>query len=245
MREQIAVPSDQGPILIIEDDRKTASLIALYLEREGFRTLVAHDGETALELAGKQKPIFVVLDLMLPRLDGWEVCRQLRKDSDVPILILTARDEEVDRVSGLTLGADDYVVKPFSPRELVARIKAVLRRQERGGEKREIVESGDLRLDSRTQEVSVSGKPVVLSTLEFKLLHFLASHPRHVFSRDRLLDEVWGQDRFVTPRTVDVHIRRLREKIEAQPDRPRFLQTVRGAGYRFSSETPEAAESGA
>ena len=148
----------------------------------------------------------------------------------------------MDRVLGLEIGADDYVVKPFSPRELVARVKAVLRRQERVAEKREVVESGALRLDTRTQEVTVRGRLVELSALEFKLLYFLASHPRHVFDRDRLLDEVWGRDRFVTPRTVDVHIRRLREKIEELPNRPQFLQTVRGSGYRFSPEVLEGVE---
>ena len=149
----------------------------------------------------------------------------------------------MDRVLGLEIGGDDYVVKPFSPRELVARVRAVLRRQERAAEKREVVQAGSLRLDVRTQEVTVGDRPVELSTLEFKLLFYLASHPRHVFNRDRLLDEVWGRDRFVTPRTVDVHIRRLREKIEAVPHRPQFLQTVRGSGYRFSPEPPEAGES--
>jgi len=144
-------------------------------------------------------------------------------------------------VLGLELGADDYVVKPFSPRELVARVRAVLRRQERVPEKSELIETRHLRLDARTQEVTVRGERVDLSTLEFKLLHFLASHPRHIFSRERLLDEVWGRDRFVTPRTVDVHIRRLREKIEAQPDRPHFLRTVRGSGYRFSPDDGEEA----
>jgi two-component system phosphate regulon response regulator PhoB len=149
----------------------------------------------------------------------------------------------MDRVLGLEIGGDDYVVKPFSPRELVARVRAVLRRQERVAEKRVVVEAGSVRLDSRTQEVIVRGQPVELSTLEFKLLYYLASHPRHVFNRDRLLDEVWGRDRFVTPRTVDVHIRRLREKIEAVPHRPQFLQTVRGSGYRFSPEPQEVGES--
>jgi two-component system phosphate regulon response regulator PhoB len=148
----------------------------------------------------------------------------------------------MDRVLGLEIGGDDYVVKPFSPRELVARVRAVLRRQERVTEKREVVEAGSVRLDSRTQEVIVRGQTVELSTLEFKLLYYLASHPRHVFNRDRLLDEVWGRDRFVTPRTVDVHIRRLREKIEAVPHRPQFLQTVRGSGYRFSPKPQEAGE---
>lgn len=155
------------------------------------------------------------------------------------MIFLTAKGEEIDRVLGLEIGGDDYVVKPFSPRELVARVKAVMRRQERATEKQEVVQAGDLRLDARTQEASVQGRRVGLSTLEFKLLHFLASNPRRIYSRDRLLDEVWGRDRFVTPRTVDVHMRRLREKIEVQADKPVYLQTVRGAGYRFSGGAEE------
>ena len=189
----------------------------------------------------------VLLDILLPDEDGFEICKRLRADErlkSLPVIFLTAKSEEMDRVLGLEIGADDYVVKPFSPRELVARVKAVLRRQERVAEKREVVEAGALRLDTRTQEVTVRGKLVELSALEFKLLYFLASHPRHVFDRDRLLDEVWGRDRFVTPRTVDVHIRRLREKIEELPNRPQFLQTVRGSGYRFSPEVLEEVASG-
>jgi two-component system phosphate regulon response regulator PhoB len=145
-------------------------------------------------------------------------------------------------VLGLEIGADDYVVKPFSPRELVARVRAVLRRQTRPAEKLEVIEIPGLQLDARTQEVTARGEAVALSALEFKLLHFLASHPRRIFSREQLLDEVWGRDRFVTPRTVDVHIRRLREKIEVQPERPHFIQTVRGSGYRFASGPAEATE---
>jgi DNA-binding response OmpR family regulator len=149
------------------------------------------------------------------------------------VIFLTAKSAEVDRVLGLELGADDYVVKPFSPRELVARARAVLRRQDRAGETRDVVETPGLRMDARTHEVTVQGRAVELSSLEFRLLYFLASHPRQIFSRDRLLDEIWGADRSVTPRTVDVHIRRIREKIELQPDEPQYIQTVRGAGYRF------------
>ncbi len=181
---------------------------------------------------------------MLPDEDGLSICRALRADErtrELPIIFLTARGEEVDRIVGLELGADDYVVKPFSPRELVARAKAVLRRRLRGTEKAEAVEVRGMRLDARTQDVSVRGEAVELSALEFKLLHFLASHPRQVFSRERLLDEIWGRDYSVTPRTVDVHIRRLREKIEAQPDAPEYIGTVRGAGSRFLAEPPEAA----
>jgi two-component system phosphate regulon response regulator PhoB len=158
----------------------------------------------------------------------------------LPVIFLTARGEEIDRIVGLEIGADDYVVKPFSPRELVARAKAILRRQERGAaELVEVVEVRGLRLDARTQDVSVRGAAVDLSALEFKLLHFLASHPRQVFSRERLLDEVWGRDCSVTLRTVDVHIRRLREKIEAQPESPEYIGTVRGAGYRLMAEAQE------
>ena len=165
----MTAPSDQAPILIVEDDKKTASLIALYLEREGFRTLVAYDGETALELAAERKPMFVVLDLMLPRVDGWEVCRRLRKTSDVPILILTARDEEVDRVSGLILGADDYVVKPFSPRELVARVKAILRRAQNrpSTETKSALSHGGLILDPEKRKVTLDGQRVELTHHEF------------------------------------------------------------------------------
>ncbi len=157
------------------------------------------------------------------------------------MIFLTAKGEEIDRILGLEIGADDYVVKPFSPRELVARVKAVLRRQERAAQKGELIEVRDLRLDSRTLEVTVRGQHVELSALEFKLLHFLASNPRRVFGRDQLLDAVWGRDRFVTPRTVDVHIRRIREKIELHPDSSEYLQTVRGFGYRFSSDRAERA----
>ena len=226
-------------LLIIEDEKDIVELVRYNLRKEGFEVQAFHRGKEGLDFLRRNPVDLVLLDILLPDVDGFEICRRLRADTrmaSLPVIFLTAKGEEIDRVLGLEIGADDYVVKPFSPRELVARVKAVLRRQERVGEKREVVESGGLRLDASTREASVDGRPVVLSTLEFKLLHFLASHPRHVFSRDRLLDEVWGQDRFVTPRTVDVHIRRLREKIESQPDRPQFLQTVRGTGYRFSAE---------
>jgi DNA-binding response OmpR family regulator len=155
------------------------------------------------------------------------------------VVFLTARGEEIDRIVGLEIGADDYVVKPFSPRELVARVKAILRRQARPAEKSELVEIRGLRLDARTQDVTVRGNPVQLSALEFKLLYFLASHPRQIFTRERLLDEVWGRDCSVTLRTVDVHIRRLREKIEAHPEEPEYIGTVRGAGYRMLAEAPQ------
>lgn len=226
-------------IVLIEDERDIVELVRYNFRREGFEVESFLRGKDGLEYL-RQNPVdLVLLDILLPDLDGIEICKRLRSDERLkalPVIFLTAKGEEIDRVLGLELGADDYVVKPFSPRELLARVKALLRRQVRVAEKREVVELGGLRLDSGTQEVSVRGRPVELSTLEFKLLHFLVSNPRRIFSRDRLLDEVWGRDRFVTPRTVDVHIRRLREKIEAQADRPQYVQTVRGAGYRFSPE---------
>jgi len=231
--------------IIIEDERDIVELVRYNFRKEGFEVEGFSRGRDGLEYLRRNHADLVLLDIMLPDEDGFEICKRLRADERLkalPVIFLTAKSEEMDRVLGLEIGADDYVVKPFSPRELVARVKAVLRRQERVAEKREVVESGALRLDTRTQEVTVRGRLVELSSLEFKLLYFLASHPRHVFDRDRLLDEVWGRDRFVTPRTVDVHIRRLREKIEEQPNRPQFLQTVRGSGYRFSPDVLEGVE---
>ena len=226
-------------IVMIEDERDIVELVKYNFRKEGFELESFNRGKEGLEHLRRSQPDLVLIDILLPDLDGFEICKRLRTDErlkSVPVIFLTAKGEEIDRVLGLEIGADDYVVKPFSPRELVARVKAVLRRQERAIEKPEVVEVGDLVLDSRTQEVRVRGRVVDLSTLEFKLLHFLASNPRRIFSRDRLLDAVWGRDRFVTPRTVDVHIRRLREKIESQANKPQYLQTVRGSGYRFTAE---------
>ena len=226
---------------MIEDERDIIELVNYNFRKEGFELESFSRGKEGLEHLRRSRADLVLIDILLPDLDGFEICKRLRADDrlkSVPVIFLTAKGEEIDRVLGLENGADDYVVKPFSPRELVARVRAVLRRQERAAEKPEVVEAGDLVLDARTQEVKVRGKVVELSTLEFKLLHFLASHPRRIFNRDRLLDAVWGHDRFVTPRTVDVHIRRLREKIESQSNKPQYLQTVRGSGYRFTAETP-------
>jgi len=233
-------------IVIIEDEADIVELVRYNFRKEGFEVQSFSRGKDGLEGLRRNPPDLVLLDIMLPDQDGFDVCRRLRAEPrlrGVPVIFLTAKGEEIDRVLGLEIGGDDYVVKPFSPRELVARVKAVMRRQERAAETREVVEAGDVRLDSRTQEAAVQGRRIVLSTLEFKLLHFLASNPRRIFSRDRLLDEVWGRDRFVTPRTVDVHMRRLREKIEVRADKPLYLQTVRGAGYRFSGgNTDELAD---
>ena len=226
-------------IVIIEDEKDIVELVRYNLRKEGLEVMGFGRGREGLEHIRRSPVDLVLLDVLLPDLDGFEICRALRaqeRTRTLPVIFLTAKGAEIDRVVGLEIGADDYVVKPFSPRELVARVKAVLRRKDRPAELREIAEGGEVRLDASTREVSVRGRPVELSALEFKLLHFLVSNPRRVFSRDRLLDEVWGRDRFVTPRTVDVHIRRLRAKIEADPDNPRYLQTLRGSGYRFLPE---------
>ena len=225
--------------MVIEDEKDIVELVSYNLRKEGFEVQSFLRGREGLDNLRHKAADLVLLDILLPDLDGLEICRRLRSDErlkSTPVIFLTAKGEEIDRVLGLEMGADDYVVKPFSPRELVARVKAVLRREQRAAEKSELVETGGLRLDPLTHEVTVAGRAVELSALEFKLLHFLASNPRRIFSRDRLLDEVWGRDRFVTPRTVDVHIRRLREKIEPEANRPRYLHTVRGSGYRFSAE---------
>jgi two-component system phosphate regulon response regulator PhoB len=188
----------------------------------------------------------LLLDLMLPKLSGLEICKEIRRDAALnrlPILMLTARGDEADRVVGLEMGADDYVTKPFSPRELVARVKALLRRAEPPDETARPIEAGRLQIDPSAYRVTRAGKPVTLSTLEFRLLYYLASRPNRVFTRDQLLDAVWGTERFVTPRSVDVYIRRLREKIEPDPEKPTHLKTVRGAGYLFETG-PASAKAG-
>jgi two-component system alkaline phosphatase synthesis response regulator PhoP len=225
-------------ILIVEDERDVVKLLRYNLEKEGFRVATVADGSLALAEMRREEPDLVILDLMLPGMDGLEVCRQVRrhdKYSSVPILMLTARSEEADRVVGLELGADDYVTKPFSMRELVARVRALLRRHEPAPQ-RSNLQRGNLHIDPSAHTVSVAGRHVELSALEFRLLHYLAAHPGMVFSRDHLLDRVWGNDRSVTPRSVDVYIRRVREKIEQQPQHPAYVQTVHGVGYRFSVE---------
>ena len=223
-------------ILVVEDDKKTASLIRLYLDREGFQTVIAYDGRQALKLAEQHRPIFVILDLMLPVLDGWEVCRRLRQSSDVPILILTARGEEVDRVSGLTLGADDYVVKPFSPRELVARVKAILRRwRPEAANQEKVLSFEDLTLDLEKHKVTLEGRPILLTPHEFKLLQTLMATPGKVFVRKELLDRLYPRNEAtVIDRVVDVHMGKLRQKIEKDPSNPRYILTVRGIGYQFA-----------
>ncbi len=224
-------------ILIIEDDKDIVELIRYNLEKERFQVFWASDGLSGLAQIRKSPPDLLILDLMLPKLPGLEICREVRRDPSLnrlPILMLTARGDEADRVVGLELGADDYVTKPFSPRELVARVRALLRRTEPAGEAEKPIVIGTLVIDPAAFRVTRAGKPVPLSTLEFRLLYYLASRPNRVFTRDQLLDAVWGTERFVTPRSVDVYIRRLREKIEDEPDAPTYLKTVRGAGYLFA-----------
>jgi DNA-binding response OmpR family regulator len=236
--------SSKKTVLIIEDDPNTASLISLYLEREGFHSLTAGDGETGLALAHQHRPVLVILDLMLPKMDGWEVCRRLRQRSQIPVIMLTARGDEIDRVAGLTMGADDYVVKPFSPRELAARVQAVLRRSAAGTERegRKIIH-GDLVLDTDKRRVEVRGRPMDLTPHEYTLLFALMSAPGRAFTRDELIDRIYPEGGvMVVDRVVDVHIGKLRQKIEPKPSAPRYLMTVRGVGYRFADRADRETE---
>jgi two-component system alkaline phosphatase synthesis response regulator PhoP len=232
----------QKKVLIVEDETDLVKLLKYNLEKESFKVSYATDGALALAEARRDPPDVVILDLMLPGLDGLEVCRQLRRNdqfSRTPILILSARSEEADRIVGLELGADDYVTKPFSTREVIARVRALLRRNEPAAPQRSKVNRGDIVIDPTAHSVQVGGKAVELSALEFKLLHYMALHPGMVFSRNQLLDGVWGNDRSVTPRSVDVYVRRIREKIEMKPQQPAYVQTVHGVGYRFATRGDE------
>lgn len=225
----------ESPILIVEDDKNTSKLVATYLEKEGFSTIAAYDGERALELARIKQPGFVILDVMLPKVDGWDICRELRKISDVPILMLTAREEEIDRILGLSLGADDYVVKPFSPRELVERVKAILRRtQPREPTVQSVFTHGELCLDSVKCKVTLAGKTINLTTSEYKLLQILMKAPGQVFTRETLLARFYDHGENVVERVIDVHIGKIRQKIEKNPSKPQYILTVRGFGYTFA-----------
>jgi DNA-binding response OmpR family regulator len=227
-------------IAIIEDEPDIIQLIRYGFERAGYQVASFSRAQEGLEYLRRKTVDLVLLDILLPDFDGLELCKRIRADErlkNVPVIFITAKGEEIDRILGLELGADDYVVKPFSPRELLARAKAVLRSRERPEGQHEVVAIGEIQLDSRTQSITVRNSPVEVSTLEFKLLHYMIVHPGRIFSRDTLLDQIWGQDRFVTPRTIDVHIRRLREKIEEFPNEPQYLLTVRGAGYRFAAQS--------
>ncbi|HEY3231829.1 MAG TPA: response regulator transcription factor [Roseiflexaceae bacterium] len=224
-------------ILIVDDEPTIVEVVELYLRREGFRVLTAGDGPAALSAVQQERPDLIVLDLMLPGMSGLDVTRQLRADGALPIIMLTARGEETDRVVGLELGADDYVTKPFSPRELVARVKAVLRRARPmpapEPSASNVIAISGLRLDAAARTVTLDGQPIGLTAREFDLLLFLMQHPDQVFTREQLLDNVWGYTFATDMSTVTVHIRRLREKIERDPTNPTFLQTVWGVGYKF------------
>ena len=226
---------NQARILVVEDEPSIREVVSLYLRRAGYQVTVVGDGDAALESLSIQVPDLVVLDLMLPGVGGLEITRWLRERGDTPIIMLTARREEQDRIAGLEMGADDYVVKPFSPQELVSRVRAVLRRSSGstpGSSDRPLV-YGDLRIEPQSRLVKVAGEEKTLTAKEFDLLWTMARHPRQVFSRDQLLDLVWGLTEYIDPSTVTVHVRRLREKIEADPGDPRYIQTVWGVGYKF------------
>jgi len=220
-------------VLVVDDDVKTVELVKLYLNRNGYRVLTAYDGVEALRLARKGHPDLIVLDLMLPGIDGLQVCRALRQESDVPIIMLTAKTTDQDKLTGLELGADDYVTKPFSPKELAARVRAVLRRLpgERGPDK---IQHGELTVDFIKYEAFLASRPFNLTTVEFKLLGVLVKEPGRVFSRAQLIEKALGYDFEGFDRTIDVHILNLRRKLEADPSHPRYIKTVYGAGYKLS-----------
>ncbi len=224
-------------VLVVDDETPIVEAVAYSLRKEGYQALTAGDAEQCIDLTRREKPDLIILDVMLPSASGFDICRMLRKQSAVPIIMLTARAEETDRVVGLELGADDYITKPFSMRELMARVKSVLRRSANGeADRHSLVEVGELTIDPGKYEVHVGEKRVELSPKEFDLLLFLATHAGQVFTRQALLDRVWGADAYVEDRTVDVHIRWLREKIEEEPSKPVRLLTVRGVGYKCSAD---------
>jgi DNA-binding response OmpR family regulator len=229
---------DSPTILLVDDEDALQKLLTYPLEREGYRVVAARDGQEALDRFASEQPDLVVLDIMLPKIDGLEVCKRLRAKSTVPIIMLTARDDELDKVVGLELGADDYITKPFSIREFRSRIRALLRRAAlppfgADGDLEQMIVSDGLRVDVARRTVEVAGTPVQLTYVEFELLRTLASQPGRVFSRKALLEELWGGSDYREPRTIDVHVRHLREKLERDPSDPEYIHTVRGVGYRF------------
>jgi two-component system alkaline phosphatase synthesis response regulator PhoP len=228
-------------VLVVDDERNLVELIAGYLRAEGYVVSAAYDGPTAVDLARAERPDLVVLDVMLPEIDGIEVCRRLRQFSDAYVLMLTARSEEVDKIVGLSVGADDYVTKPFSPRELVARVKAMLRRpraESADVEQQIPLRFGRLVIDKARHEVTLGGESVALTAREFALLATLAAHPSRVFTRAQLLERVWG-DEYYDDHVVDVHVGNLRKKLEEDPADPHYIETVRGVGYRFAARAKE------
>ncbi|HEX2988537.1 MAG TPA: response regulator transcription factor [Chloroflexota bacterium] len=226
-------------ILVVEDEPKIVELLKLYLERDGFKVEVALDGAVALQMFRRNAPALTVLDINLPTVDGLEVCRQIRRESSLPIIMLTARDEEADKLIGLELGADDYVTKPFSPREVVARVRAVLRRASAPPLSQELLRAGELTLDAARHLVRRGERLLELTPTEFRLLEVLMRHPGRVYSRLQLLDQVQGEAFEGYERTVDAHVKNLRQKVEPDPQHPKLIQTVYGVGYRFA-EDPRA-----
>ncbi len=224
-------------ILVVDDERSIAEIIQFHLEKEGYQVILAFNGEEALQKTEQEDPDLIVLDIMLPEKDGLEVCREIRSHSDIPIIMLTAKEAEVDRVVGLEMGADDYVTKPFSAREVTARVKAILRRTAGGVSPKNFLRQGDLEIDSDLMEAHKGGKKIELTMKEFSLLYFLMNHVGQVFSREKLLNRVWGYDYVGEARTVDVTVRRLREKIEEDPAHPEYICTKRGIGYYFRRQT--------
>ena len=229
------MPESSSTILLVDDEDAIQSLLTYPLERDGYRVVQARDGDEALRRFADEDVDLVILDIMLPRVDGLEVCRRLRAESTVPIIMLTARDDELDKVLGLELGADDYITKPFSIREFRSRVRAALRRAQLppAGARSDAIEVEGVRIDLAKRTVEVSGDPVQLTYLEFELLRTLAASPGRVYSRQALLEALWGGSEYRDPRTIDVHVRHLREKIEPDPSEPHYLFTVRGVGYRF------------
>lgn len=227
-----------GKIMVVDDDSNICELLRLYLEKEEFDVCIAGNGAQALELFDREKPDLMLLDIMMPQLDGWQVCREIRKKSSCPIIMLTAKGEIFDKVLGLELGADDYVTKPFSVKELAARTRAVIRRQEYlSAPQEEVLSAGGLTVDYARRRVTKNGQEIELTQREFELLYTLMKTPGRVFTREMLLDTVWKVDFYGDTRTVDVHVRYLRQKIEDEPDNPKRILTVRGVGYRFAEET--------
>ena len=228
----------KATVLIVEDEENLREAVKYNLEKEGFATLSAGDGEIGLDIAQKLNPSLVILDLMLPKIDGLQVCQRLRRETNIPIIMLTAKADEIDRVIGLELGADDYVTKPFSMRELLARVKALLRRSEQAlsdfrTQPPEFLTAGNLQIDSNSHQVSLDGESLYLTPKEFELLRLLVANKGRAFEREQIIEELWGYDYVGNTRTVDVHVRWLREKIEINPSSPKRIITIRGIGYRF------------
>lgn len=226
----------QEKVLVVDDEPELAELVRDYLKKEGFEVILAFDGEQGLEIYQRHKPSLVILDILLPKIDGFELCRMIRNDSAVPILMLSAKKSDVDKILGLGLGADDYLTKPFSPGELVARVKAQIRRYtmlSSPEQSKDMIRFQDLEVDSKGYNVYVKGDKIQLSAKEFEILHYMMIHPQQVFTREQLFNQIWGFNEYGDINTVTVHIRRIREKIEHDPSQPVYIKTVWGVGYKF------------